>query len=98
MIVLTVINQEGNVYELFSEMTSKIILRILFDGINKPNAGDKILIHSDLVDRNSEIFTQPYVFTLCDEVSIDEIKKTKNAEYVGVKTKNNYYCLKRMYG
>ena len=98
MIVLTVIAQDGNVYELFSEKTSTIKLRIVFDGINKPNAGDKIFIHSDLVDRRSEIFTQPYVFTLCEEIAIDDLKKNNDTEYIGVKTKNNYYSLKRLYG
>ena len=98
MIVLTVKKKENNVYELFSDLCSTISLRIVFVGIDKPNTGDKSLIHSDLIDRTSEIFTQPYVFMLWNSISIDEVKSKNDPEFIGVKMNGKYYCLKRMYG
>ena len=98
MIVLTVTNKNNNVYELFSEQCSTISLQIIFVGISKPNVGDKILIHNSLIDRTNENFTQPYVFRLCDEVDIKEIKRRNHPEYIGVKVYEKYYCMKRIYG
>ena len=98
MIALTIKSKNNNVYEFCSEYVVSLSLKIYFDGIQSPDVGDKILIHKDLINSTSEIFSQPYVFEYTTNISATEIKKNNSTEHIVVKHNGKYYCLKRIYG
>ena len=69
-----------------------------FYGVNKPQIGDKILIHKGLLDQESPNYTQPYAFKLIQEFDLNKIKQKNDAEYIVLQTNKNSFVLKRVYG
>ncbi len=77
---------------------SQISLVLEFINIESPKVGDKLLINSALLDKSSKLYSQPYSFTLTNELTAKEIKEQKPLDFAAIKLNNKFYSLKRIYG
>lgn len=85
-----------NAYLLKSKGTN-IELILEFYGIEKPQKGDLLFIHEDLLNPKSEYFVQPYAFELT-KINLKEIKEMNDRAFALVKQGKKIYSLKRIYG
>lgn len=85
----------NNVYRVNVENV-ELDLVLEFYGVNPPVAGDSFVLHEDLLDINSPEFTQPYAFQVTDRVVASESEL--DIETALLKTDNNIFVLKRIYG
>ena len=85
-----------NSYILKSK-NQELELTLEFFGVNKPIVGDKLLIHSDLLDKTSKIYSQPYAFELVDE-DPKLIKQKNDREFIVLRVNKKNCVLKRIYG
>lgn len=86
-----------NTYKLTNK-TGETELIFEFYDVQKPNVGDKILIHEDLLNKSSKEFSQPYAFTINKEFSARKINDLNNKEFIVLRLNNKNYVLKRIYG
>ena len=88
-----------NAFEIKTQCkTCEIVLE--FYGVDKPEVGDEILIHENLLNPDWCFFTQPYAFELITNKTIDEVRMANNAEliaFTSLKSKDSF-VLKRIYG
>lgn len=90
------VEKEHNTYLLRDMKNFRIYsLKFQFIGINKPEAGDVIVLDSKLVNKLSEYFAQPYVFKLYDE---KDGKVTDERDLIGLYSNNKKLILRRIYG
>ena len=89
---------EYNVYELKSQnKKQKTVLE--FYGLNRrPEVGDKILIHENLLDINWPYYTQPYAFELKLDMTPYHVMALNKEEFIVLGFKGKNYVLKRVYG
>ena len=59
--------------------------------------GDKILMHEQLLDKNSKYFTQPYAFEISNFPN-ELVKEQNYSEYIVIFTNDKMITLKRIYG
>lgn len=99
MIALKIKQKKQALYMLENEET-KLTLNLLleFYDVEEPKVNDYIIMHKKLLDRKSDLFTQPYAFELCKDKTFDEVKKLNDAEYALIVSDNKKYILKRVYG
>ena len=69
-----------------------------FYGLDNLSVGDKLLINSKLLDKNSRFYTQPYAFEVQKDYDAELVKELNDIEYIVVKKANKNYVLKRIYG
>lgn len=85
----------NNVYVL-KVFNHQVELAFEFYGVINPKVGDSLALHENLFDIKYPKFTQPYSF----EISNKEIKNEEelDEEMAILKTGENIYVLKRIYG
>ncbi len=69
-----------------------------FYGVDNPKVGDKIALQTDLLDINSQFYTQPYAFEFQKNINIDDIDEKELKDCAILKSNNKIYLLKRIYG
>lgn len=88
-----------NAFEIKTQSkTCEIVLE--FYGVDKPEFGDEILIHENLLNPDWCFFTQPYAFETFANMTIDEVQMANNPEFIvfrSVKLKKSF-VLRRIYG
>lgn len=76
---------------------TSIVLDI-FGLSGKLNVEDNLMLHEELLDKNSTTYTMPISFEVVTNKTGEEIKSENNKEYAVVKTNGKIYALKRIYG
>lgn len=88
---------EFNTYILnCGEKTFELMLELY--GVDKPQLGDNIIIHEELLDVNSKYYTQPYAFEVKNSLDLKKVKEENNKEFIILQINNKNYVLKRIYG
>ena len=86
----------NNKYLVRDIKTNKVYSLVFeFYGIDKPKRKDIIVLDDELLNRNSEYFTQPFAFKLYDE---KQGNVTDNKELAGLYSNNKKFILRRIYG
>ena len=73
-------------------------IMIEFIGIDKPNVGDKMLIHEDLLDTKLKHYTQPYTFIYLEDYEPILVQENEDKEYIILRINDENFSLKRIYG
>ena len=64
----------------------------------KPKVGDKILIHEKLLDKKSNVYTQPYAFEKQEHLDPNYVRELNDTEFIVVGNNDKHYAFKRIYG
>ncbi len=91
---------KNNEYVLQSEKSKKrYTLMLEFYDVEKPQIGDRLLISKTLLDKNSQLFCQPYAFAAADKSVIDNFAQNySNDDIVVLSNLNKNIILQRIYG
>ncbi len=91
--------KEHNVYVLQNaDNLNELELMLEFYGIEPVLVNSQILIHEELLNKNSKNFVQPYAFEFDTSINVDNIMALNDPEFAALSIDNNIYTLKRIYG
>ncbi len=94
---ITQVRPQGE-YILCDEETNITYSFILeFFNVDKPQSGDILILHEDLIDYKNEHYSHAYSFDVFDKKR-DDVKTLHKNELAGLHTKNSDFILKRIYG
>lgn len=69
-----------------------------FYEIDNPKVGDKIVLHEELLNVKSDVYTQPYAFLFDKDLKIEKIRESDFIDYAILKINDKDSLLKRVYG
>ena len=95
-----VVNTLNNLYELINikrKTKHEIRLKFFDNNINLGN-GDLIKLNIKLLDKNWEGYTDCYNYGSIDSVFGKNILTEEDVDIIKIKSKNNVFILKRLYG
>lgn len=95
------IKQINNEIELFLADNKtgkgyKLLLEIFGDV--KPQVGDILVLHEDLLNPNSECYSQPYFFDCLESEYGRDVEALQDNEKLALLRKENKWGFKRVYG
>jgi hypothetical protein len=87
-----------NEYVLEDKDKNNYSLIMEFYDVQKPEVGDTLLLHENLLNKNSAEYSQPYSFGALDNKCGREKSLLTETEIIGLQYKNKKIMLKRIYG
>ena len=87
-----------NEYVVEGKNIKENIVLVIYGLDNRLDVDDSLMMHENLLDKNSRFYTMPISFELTNEKTPAEIKEENNKEYGAIKTNKKTYAIKRIYG